>query len=756
MLNSEDFNDPSVRKKDASTSNSTISITKSHKYTNQNKFSFRQFLTNSFLVSLPHLAILFIFLLYVLLGAAILKEIESDRPLVEELISSQTTSDTSNLNFNKKINQYTQNLNNLYATDLNQLSEYNDRLTASSEKFLAKFNKIKGSALDVNQNDLNLSNKTALPTPLMKNFYNFYDKKKKKINVTEMFKAIAQNLIDFKKDLKENFCQDLNRLFQEYQAEQNELNLNLDDLIRERTINNDKSISEIKKIIAEVAVNDRDTSSDRNDKNKFKHAKWDMRTSIYFMGSLLTTIGYGDVRPYTIIGKLFTMFYVILGIPLTLILLTDLGCIFTRTCKFLYAFLIIFFNDGYYDRIRQAIKDKRKALFTRAQIAASSTSGTDHSTKRTQLRRSKSFDSDQNEEPSLFLSICELASECYKQNDDVFDLSLGFLFSILFSYLTVGAIINSRAADWSLFNGYYFSLITFTKIGLGDLTIENTKFILVSSMYTLFGIAFFDLTIQNLREKIKLVLINNGQNLIEETIKFVNQFGHNWSMESVAFNLGVKVVPQEELSKIIMGKDMKGSESTLKKKSALNDANGHVKKCDKQTQITTLLYTKFKHDKISNNLESSNSVTDQVKIASVKPNNSANSVNDNDQNLNIFSSFNEKNKRKIAEKEQLKPKKLVTEEEFVKSFAPSVDDSDDKLVPKKEKEEPEPEVPKVTLKLNQFVAKTTPKVDALDTNETSVTMRKNRFSAANQSSTTERTTPPLSFQNRTVSSRFLQ
>ncbi len=42
--------------------------------------------------------------------------------------------------------------------------------------------------------------------------------------------------------------------------------------------------------------------------------KWDWLDSVYFCVVTLTTIGYGDLTPKTDIGKLFTIFYILIGV----------------------------------------------------------------------------------------------------------------------------------------------------------------------------------------------------------------------------------------------------------------------------------------------------------------------------------------------------------------------------------------------------------------------------------------------------------
>ncbi|CAL1574630.1 unnamed protein product [Knipowitschia caucasica] len=59
--------------------------------------------------------------------------------------------------------------------------------------------------------------------------------------------------------------------------------------------------------------------------NSTNPSNWDYSSSFFFAGTVVTTIGFGNLSPSTVCGQVFCVFYALFGIPLNLAFLKQLG-----------------------------------------------------------------------------------------------------------------------------------------------------------------------------------------------------------------------------------------------------------------------------------------------------------------------------------------------------------------------------------------------------------------------------------------------
>ena len=52
---------------------------------------------------------------------------------------------------------------------------------------------------------------------------------------------------------------------------------------------------------------------------------WDFIQSVFFSTTIITTIGYGNISPVTLPGRIFCILFAIIGIPFTLSVMADIG-----------------------------------------------------------------------------------------------------------------------------------------------------------------------------------------------------------------------------------------------------------------------------------------------------------------------------------------------------------------------------------------------------------------------------------------------
>uniref|UniRef100_A0A0A9YAP1 TWiK family of potassium channels protein 18 n=2 Tax=Lygus hesperus TaxID=30085 RepID=A0A0A9YAP1_LYGHE len=213
--------------------------------------------------------------------------------------------------------------------------------------------------------------------------------------------------------------------------------------------------------------------------------RWSFSGSFLYSLTVITTIGYGNVVPRTEWGKLATVCYAIVGLPLFLLYLSNIGSILAQTCKWIY--FKCFLCTG--------CKARRQAFMIR-------------------------------QESDYEMSIEEYLelSRAPEFKPQAVTVPITLCLSIIIGYLYGGAVLFARWERWGLLDGAYFCFISLSTIGFGDIVpgdmIEEgegieLKFIFCS-MYLLLGMALIAMCFNLMQEEVmhKLKVVGEGMRAV--------------------------------------------------------------------------------------------------------------------------------------------------------------------------------------------------------------------------------------------------
>ncbi|CAF5163034.1 unnamed protein product, partial [Rotaria magnacalcarata] len=268
-----------------------------------------------------------------------------------------------------------------------------------------------------------------------------------------------------------------------------------------------------------------------------ENSRWTFAGSLFFIGTTLTTIGSNDFTPSTKIGKLFLMIYVAIGIPLTLVFLSDLSLLIARLIKYLSLLLLRAYSTKYFLHVRQwvlfrfiekqldismPIPTDEDDLFA-AKINQPFTSSFDTQFSENDQRASRPPLKQQRLSGHLHIkrirNIYNILIDTINDIDDDIGLTMPQLLITLFIYIIIGAcLVKSN----SFIDSIYICFTSVFTINIrnfyGDAAIHyenNMKLVFILAIYLLFGLAIVSLCINAVKIRIRITLENIGKKLLQ-------------------------------------------------------------------------------------------------------------------------------------------------------------------------------------------------------------------------------------------------
>ncbi|CAD5217647.1 unnamed protein product [Bursaphelenchus okinawaensis] len=196
---------------------------------------------------------------------------------------------------------------------------------------------------------------------------------------------------------------------------------------------------------------------------------WDYWNAVFFALSLMTTIGYGNMYCKTYQGRIATIFYGLLGIPIMLILLNTIGHFFFNNLQALW------------ETTTRYIKSKTRAI-------------------RRRIRWNRKHTTASNEEKVF--NVAE-DSETLSE-DDIFQTYPLFLaLAIVFTYIMLCSLILRLWEEWDWFTAFYFLFISMSTIGLGDEMPDHPHYASCFFIFFIIGLSLVSMCISMLQMRVE-------------------------------------------------------------------------------------------------------------------------------------------------------------------------------------------------------------------------------------------------------------
>ncbi|CAD5225857.1 unnamed protein product [Bursaphelenchus okinawaensis] len=261
---------------------------------------------------------------------------------------------------------------------------------------------------------------------------------------------------------------------------------------------------------------------------------WSFHNAVVFAFTVITTIGYGNVAPVTIAGRTFCVIYGLVGVPLALLTIADIGMFLNKIVKFVVKTIVDVKED--IDRYR----------FQRNKLTKTQSNSTDSTQDTLKIN-----DIEENNNPKTDRSKSSANSHSSTDSMEERRTSESVTLAVIFAlYLIIGSfIISLYEPEMTFFTAIYFTFVSLTTIGLGDIVPKRYDFLIVTFAYITVGLALTTMAIEIAAELLKKLHYFGRK--IEDVASVDIWFGgKKMKLKNLIRHLGDQLnIPVEELDK---------------------------------------------------------------------------------------------------------------------------------------------------------------------------------------------------------------
>lgn len=267
-------------------------------------------------------------------------------------------------------------------------------------------------------------------------------------------------------------------------------------------------------------------------------------------------LGYGHIAPKTAVGRVATMLYALVGIPLTLLSITHMGGFMATVFRFLYKNIFCGLCCVFCQR-RRSMEDNLKTTVVKQQRSSSmhpksglggggstssSSTTTMASTNRPPNRGKLELEVETTSEKNgtggdggSAVTVQERLQRPYKivvqwrrgirnalftDDNQMVHVPIYISLLLISGYIALGAVMFGFWEEWGFLVGSYFCFITLSTIGFGDFVpgtsldpSSSQEKLILCSLYLIFGLALLAMCFDLMQEEARSIFRGIGKRI---------------------------------------------------------------------------------------------------------------------------------------------------------------------------------------------------------------------------------------------------